>query len=226
MIRLMKLELEKINLSRYILLSIAGIVISMFFVFVGLNDNSTDIYDYDVSFTMIGLIFCFYYIILFSIMVVAYIINEYTQKTIFVMFTYPVDRRKLIMSKLLMITLLTAISMAVGYICCGVFLILVDRYLNLLTGEFEISVLSHWIPAAVKAILTFCIFGIGTFVSGMIKKSIPMTIVSAIIFCYIRQFFLAGMDVTEESWLFIAVIGVIAIVGVFYTLRYKVTQVE
>lgn len=223
---LMKLELKKVGLKKYVLFSAAGILISMFFLFVGLNDGSTTKYSYDTAFTMVGLTFCFYYIILFSVLVVTYIVNEYNHKTILVMFSYPINRKKLIMSKLLLIALLVMTSMMIGYICCGIFIIAVDKYLELIKGEFEISILSYWIPTALKAVITFCALGVGTFVVGMIKKSVPMTIVSAIILCYIRQFFLAGTNSSEESWLF--VIGVVAVmlVGVYYTFTHKVEQIE
>ncbi len=65
------------------------------FVFTGLNDKSTSIYDYDVTFRTISLFFCFYYIILFAVLNVAYIINEYTNKTILILFSYPLDRKNL-----------------------------------------------------------------------------------------------------------------------------------
>lgn len=181
MIHLMKLELKKVGLKKYVLFSIVGILLSMFFVFVGLNDHSTSVYDYDVSFRMIGLIFCFYYIILFAVLVVAYIINEYSHKTILVLFSYPVERKKLIFAKLLLIMSLVLISMVIGYICCGLFIILIDKYFDLVTGEFHIAILSKWIPSAIKTSLMFCSLGVWTFIVGMFKKSVPMTFLSAII---------------------------------------------
>lgn len=226
MTHLMKLELKKVGLKKYVLFSIAGIIISIFFVFVGLNDNSAGKYSYETAFTMVGLMFCFYYITLFSLLVVSYIVNEYSSKTILVMFSYPVDRKKLIMAKLLLIVLLIMASMIIGYVCCGMFIIIADEYLGLISGDFELSILMCWIPTAVKAVITFCTLGIGTFVVGMMKKSVPMTIVSAIILCYIRQFYLAGTDSSEESWLFIIGIVAVMLAGVYYVLAHKVKQID
>lgn len=226
MIRLMKLELKKVGLKKYILFSTVGIMLSMLFVFVGLNDNSTSIYDYDVSFRMIGLIFCFYYIILFAVLVVAYIINEYSHKTILVMFSYPVERKKFILTKLLLIINLVMISMIIGYICCGLFIVLTDKYFNLVAGDFHIDILSKWIPSAIKTILMFCSFGVWTFIVGMLKKSVTMTFISAIVLCYIRQFILAGTNIPEESWLLVVGVILITIVGTYYVLAYKVQQID
>lgn len=195
-------------------------------VLVALNDSSSTSESYKDAFRIVGMIFCFYYAILFSVLVVTYIVNEYTDKTILVMFSYPVDRRKLIAAKLLLITLLVMFSIIIGYICCGAFIVITDKYFDLIIGDFKISVLFYWILTAVKTMITFCALGIGTFVVGMMKKSVPMTIISAIILCCIRQFFLAGTNTTEESWTF--VIGVVAVItaGAYYALTYKVKQID
>ena len=86
--------------------------------------------------------------------------------------------------------------------------------------------MSYWIPTALKAIITFCTLGIGTFVIGMIKKSVPMTIISAIVFFYIRQFYIAGMDLYEENWLFVIGVVIITIIGVCYVLTHKINPTD
>ena len=59
MMHLMKLELRKVGLKKYIMIAIAGILISMYFLLVGLNDSSTVRDSYETAFTMVGMIFCF-----------------------------------------------------------------------------------------------------------------------------------------------------------------------
>lgn len=226
MIHLMKLELKKVGLKRYFLFSMLGIFLCMFFVFTGLNDKSTSIYDYDVTFRTISLFFCFYYIILFAVLNVAYIINEYTNKTILILFSYPLDRKKLILSKLLLITTLMISSMIVGYICCFTFVVVLDKYFNLVIGDFHISILSYWIPRAIKSIIVFCSLGIWTFVVGMIRKSIPVTLVSSIIFINLRQFILAGTNTTQDSLISVFIIVGITVIGIYYILNHKVTEID
>ena len=226
MIHLMKLELKKVGLKRYFLFSMLGIFLCMFFVFTGLNDKSTSIYDYDVTFRTISLFFCFYYIILFAVLNVAYIINEYTNKTILILFSYPLDRKKLILSKLLLITTLMISSMIVGYICCFTFVVVLDKYFNLVIGDFHISILSYWITGAIKSIIVFCSLGIWTFVVGMIRKSIPVTLVSSIIFINLRQFILAGTNTTQDSLISVFIIVGITVIGIYYILNHKVTEID
>ncbi|MDX5709221.1 ABC transporter permease subunit, partial [Clostridioides difficile] len=165
-------------------------------------------------------------IILFAVLNVAYIINEYTNKTILILFSYPLDRKKLILSKLLLITTLMISSMIVGYICCFTFVVVLDKYFNLVIGDFHISILSYWIPGAIKSIIVFCSLGICTFVVGMIRKSIPVTLVSSIIFINLRQFILAGTNTTQDSLISVFIIVGITVIGIYYILNHKVTEID
>ena len=142
------------------------------------------------------------------------------------MFSYPINRKILMLSKLLLIALLIISSMIVGYFCCGVFIVILDKNFGIIQGEFNISILYSWITTAIKAIITFCSLGMCTFIVGMIKKSVPMTIVSAVVFCNFRQFYIAGMDLHQENWPFVIGVVIVTILGVYYILNYKINQVE
>ena len=69
MTHLMRLELKKVGLKKYVIFSMIGIFISMYFLFVGLNDSSTIKSNYETAFSTVGMIFCVYYITLFSVLV-------------------------------------------------------------------------------------------------------------------------------------------------------------
>ena len=58
------------------------------------------------------------------------------------------------------------------------------------------------------------------------KKSVPMTIVSAIVLCYIRQFILAGTNIPEETWFLVIAVMLITMIGVSYSLAHKVNQLD
>lgn len=50
MTHLMRLELKKVGLKKYVIFSMIGIFISMYFLFVGLNDSSTIKSNYETAF--------------------------------------------------------------------------------------------------------------------------------------------------------------------------------
>jgi len=226
MVHLMKLELKKIHFLRYIFISIVAIILCMFFVFVALNDTSDGTYTFENTFRAVQLIFAFVYVIFFAVLVSALVISEYNNKTILLMFTYPIDRKKIITSKLLIITLFMAVSMLTGYLCCSLFIIGVDRHLGLVTGEFSLEVLKNWGFAALSSTIVFCCLGLWSFAAGMIKKSVTVTIVSSIIFIYVRQIIITASENYQENvWMVLAAV-VISLIALRYTFAKKIMQID
>lgn len=226
MMHLMRLEWKKVRFLHYILISAAVILLGMFFVFVGLNDSSESKYTFESAFRAAQLFFAFAYVIFFAVLVSALVISEYDHKTILLMFTYPIDRKKLIVSKLLIITLFMATSLLLGYLACGVFIVEVDRRLDLVAGIFTADVLKNWIYAAVSSTIVFCCLGLWSFAAGMVKKSVAATIVSSILFIYLRQIVIAASDTYQENIGEVVAALAITFVALRYTFAKKVVQID
>ena len=172
------------------------------------------------------MIFAFVYVIFFAVLVSAVVISEYNNKTILLMFTYPVDKRKMILSKLLVITLFMAASMLIGYVCCSLFIVGMDRQSDLIVGEFSSEILRNWIFAALFSTIVFCCLGLWTFVAGMVKKSVTVTIVSSIIFIFLRQIVItSGENQQENIWMVLAAV-IISLAALQYTFAKKITQID
>lgn len=224
--RLMKLELKKVRFKNYVLISAISILFSMYFIFVSLNDTSTKADTFESTFRVIEMIFAFVFIILFSVLNSSLIISEYNNKTILLMFTYPVERKKIIISKLALNSLFIASSMVIGYIVCCAFVVAVDRRFDLLAGEFEVSMLYEWIGLALLTVIVFNALGLWTFAVGMWKKSVPMTIVSSIVFIFLRQIVIAATDNNRESPMIVLGIVAVTLIAMWYTFRYRISQLD
>ncbi|MCM1144495.1 MAG: ABC transporter permease [Blautia sp.] len=223
---LMRLELKKIHFLRYILISAAAILFAIFFIFVALNDSAGSKDTFDRAFRVVQMIFVFVYVIFFAVLVSALVISEYNHKTILLMFTYPIDRKKLIAAKLLLITLFIAVSVLVGYVCCALFIVGVDSRLDWIAGEFSLEVLKNWISAAFSSTVVFCCLGLWSFVAGMIKKSVTVTIVSSVIFIYLRQIVIAASENYQESIWVVLGAAAISAFALQYTFRRKIMQID
>ena len=221
MAHLMKLELKKVHFLRYILISAGLILLGMFFLFVALHDSSDSPRTFDNSFRTVQMIFAFVYVIFFAVLVSAVVISEYNNKTILLMFTYPIDKSKMILSKLLVITLFMAASMLIGYVCCSLFIVGMDRRSDLIVGEFSSEILGDWIFAALFSTIIFCCLGLWTFVAGMMKKSVTVTI-----FIFLRQIVItSGENHQENIWMVLAAV-IISLAVLRYTFAKKITQID
>ncbi len=226
MMHLMRLELKKIHFKKYIFLSALAIILSMYFIFVSLYDTSEYARTFENTFRTVELIFAFIFVIFFSVLNAAIVISEYNNKTILLMFTYPVDKNKMITAKLLLITVFMAASMLIGYVADSLFIIGIDKRFDLLDGEFSFAVLENQIYGALATTIVFCCLGLWTFAVGMIKKSVSMTIVSSMIFIFLRQVIItAGGRQQESSGLVLIIVAITAAV-MHYIFKMKIRQLE
>lgn len=112
--------------------------------------------------------------------------------------------------------------MVVGFIACGLFVIWLDASYDVIAGEFGLTVLQSWILMAVSTIYVFCSLGIWTFIVGMWKKSVPMTIISSMLFIFLRQLVISGAADYRESPLVLMLVFLLTVIGVVYTLRRNI----
>ena len=149
MTHLIKLELKKFGIAQNIIFMFAAILFSILFITISLWDSMTDpkqVKDtFESTYLVIGLLMSFIFLVYSSVLTAKLVIGEYNHRTITIMFSYPLNRIKLIASKLTIIMVYTAISMTIGYICCSSYIIFADKSFNMLEGTFQPSMLRTWI---------------------------------------------------------------------------------
>lgn len=226
MMHLMRMELKKIHFKKYIFFSALAIVLSMYFVFVSLYDTSEHVRTFENTFRTVELIFAFIFVIFFSVLNAAIVISEYNNKTILLMFTYPIDKKKMVTAKLLLITIFMAVSMLIGYAACSLFIIGIDKRFDLLDGEFSFTVLENLIYGTLATTIVFCCLGLWTFAVGMIKKSVSMTIVSSMIFIFLRQIVITAGEGHQESSSLVLITVIVTAAALWYIFRKKITELD
>ncbi|MDR0269905.1 ABC transporter permease [Paenibacillus sp.] len=121
------------------------------------------------------------FIVFASVLLSRFIIEEYKNKTISLLFTYPIERKNLIMAKMLLVLALTLGAMLIStFITCTSILVL-NSYFPFIPGKLEAGVLLHTgIQLLIQTLSAACLSLIPLYF-GMRKKSVPTTIVSSII---------------------------------------------
>lgn len=228
MTHLIKLELKKFGITRNIIFTFAAILFSILFITVSLWDSMTDSEQtkdtFESTFLVIGLLISFIFLVYSSVLTARLVIGEYNQRTITIMFSYPLNRKKLIASKLIIIMIYTAISIMIGYICCCTYIILADRYFDMLEGSFQISLLQTWIPMAITTVIVCTALSLWPFIIGMIRKSVHTTIVTSLIVIVFRQVIISQNTTNQESLLQIPLVAVITFVAALFIFKRKVSE--
>ena len=166
----------------------------------------------------------FIFLVYSSVLTARLVIGEYNQGTITIMFSYPLNRKHLIASKLIIIMAYTAISMVVGYLLCSVYLIVADRTFDMLEGSFQFSMLQTWIPTAAITIVVCTILSLWPFIIGMIRKSVPTTIITSLLVIVLRQVVITQNPTNQETLLQLLIVAVITFALSLLIFRKKVSQ--
>ncbi|WP_077601470.1 ABC transporter permease [Oceanobacillus sojae] len=215
MLKLIHLEIRKINFWRYILGAIAACFVFTGMLFFSLyadrNDLANTISDFFFVVDSTRMIF----IVFAGVLISRLIIEEYHDKTISLMFTYPISRKKIIISKLLIIICSTFFFILASRIIVAAILYMLNNSLHFIDGEITIQMITEYFRNTIIYDLSFSGISLVSLFFGMLKKSVRTTIIASII---IAVFFgISNEDLSDVSIssflvrsLIFAVIGVIA----------------
>ena len=228
MTHLIKLELKKFGIAQNIIFMFAAILFSILFITISLWDSMTDpkqVKDtFESTYLVIGLLMSFIFLVYSSVLTAKLVIGEYNHRTITIMFSYPLNRIKLIASKLTIIMVYTAISMTIGYICCSSYIIFADKSFNMLDGTFQPSMLRTWIPMAITTVVVCTVLSLWPFIIGMIRKSVPATIVTSLVVIVFRQLIISKNITYQESLLQILLVAFITFRVARFAFKKKVPE--
>lgn len=185
MLRLMKLELRKFKLGWYVKRAvIANIVILALLIFVSIVaqiEGDPKIRDPQIILSMASALVRATFIIFGGVLIAKLIIDEYKSKTILLMFSYPINRKKMMASKLAITATLTFITVILSNILVVGIFFGIDSYFSILPNSFTVDqLIQEGINLIPLAIATAGISLIPLYF-GMRKRSVPATIVSSII---------------------------------------------
>jgi ABC-type transport system involved in multi-copper enzyme maturation permease subunit len=230
MAHLLKIEIKKFRLLRNIFIAVIAIVLCILFITVSLVDSMTDPKQtkdtFESTFLVIGLLVSFIFLVYSSVITASLVINEYSQRTITILFSYPLNKKSLIAAKMVIISIFTAAAILLGYICCCGYIIGMDTAFDMLEGSFQMAYLSEWIPMIIVSTIVCSILSWWPFVIGMIKKSIPATIVTSLVVMIIRQVIITKNPTNQENiWQIGLTLGLTA-VAVFIIFQKKVSDIS
>ncbi|MEC2078660.1 ABC transporter permease, partial [Metabacillus fastidiosus] len=182
--KLMTLEWQKNRLSSYF----KGVVICIISIFAAVTlmaleskgESEPLFLDYEGFMSLTNIFIRIVFIIFSSAILSRLIIEEYRNKTIQLLFTYPVQRKKIIQSKLLIVFCFCFFSIIIATFIIS----LLTFFLNPMIGIFEADVSISEIIATVPAVLinAFMMAGVSLIplYFGMRKKSTAATITSSV----------------------------------------------
>lgn len=228
MLKLMKMELKKFPISGYTRgASIAMLAILLFMVLMfwttvlegeAILDTQVDCVD------MVNILVNDVFLIFAAVMFSKYVIGEYSSRSINILFTYPISRKKLIWSKILLVCSFMVIIM----ILANVFVLTSMYVINTFTNTIPVTIDAAFLSATTLKIITnsiaFSLISTLCLYFGMRKKSKVATIVSSVILVSIIGSTTNGFSLSSIIFIPLA-IALVGVLLVFFTFR-KIEEMD
>ena len=232
---LIRLELRRTNFCTYVIsaLIIAVIMLGFLYLFayapmLETNDADMKIFSgYENLIPLYGVlnmtVFCVLAAVIYS-----KIIEEYSGKRPILLFSYPINRKKIMLSKLCIVFVFTVIAMFISNFLIFIIFGVSEKFLHLVSGDFTYSIMFQAIETTLIMSLSAASIGIIAVGIGFIKKSVPTTIVSAVLIASLMCNIVANTTSSKIAmYIFVAVMILIGIMfSAILMKKVEVMEVE
>lgn len=182
MFKLIKLEMRKLEFSKYLLGSFALNIIILLWIVTSEGGRLPEGYfNFEEAFSDIGTYTRISFIIFSGVMLSKLVIDEYKNKTISILFSYPISRKKILSAKLILLSSLTFFMLLISNLFIAVMFLIANHILNIVPDVLTTEMLYTELTRCI--IFTFAATGISLipFFFGMLRKSVPTTMVASFI---------------------------------------------
>lgn len=186
LLKLMKLEMRKIRIGNYIRASMLVNVVILGIICIislteGMEEEGLLFADYDNVFSVIDTLIRGTYIVFAAVLISQLVIDEFRNKSITVLFMYPISRKKLIAAKLLIIVLFTLAADIVGNLFVDVGFYVLNVFASVVSEPFTWFDAAHSLLTIVMSALATSFLSLIPLYFGMRNHSGAATIVSSLI---------------------------------------------
>ena len=196
MLKLIKLEWKKNNIGKYVrnAVILAGLLCLFIFAlaYFGIaNDPDTGVPDAapgnEMISSFIELFTSMSFLIFTSVMLASFIVTAYKNKTMNLMFSYPIKRQKILASQMIAVWLFNFMALVLAKLLIyGCIYIGSLRMESPFVIDFQMTSLSFYISLLLKSIVTVSMGFIALFV-GMMMKSSKAAIIASFLLVLLTQ---------------------------------------
>ena len=214
---LIRLELKKNNINTYILadIIIAITMIGFLFLFayaplIDPNDKDMAIFaGYDNLISLFCVFNMAVFCVMSAVMYCRFVIEDYSGKRPILLFSYPVSRKKVVLSKLFIVCGFTVISMFINNFIIFLIFGITENFIHLVGKNFTFHIILQIAENTIIMSIIAANIGIIAVGAGFIKKSVPTTIVSAVLLASLMCNIVVNASINKVAIYVLTVIMVI-----------------
>lgn len=191
MFNLIKLELKKNNIRIYLFSAviITAVMLGFLYLFAAIpfiEPNPSEAAAFSTYSDVMGLTallnmvtFC----VLSAVMYSRFIIGEYTGKQAMLLFAYPVNRKKVFLSKIVLVSAFTIAGLIISNLIIFTVFAATESIFPLVKDNLTWELMMHLLFRTISMSILAAGIGIISMGIGFKRKSVPVTILSAVILC-------------------------------------------
>lgn len=215
MLNLIKLEYKKskISVKSMALTNLILVVILMITAYIARNEGDLPVSDYSSMFMFDGVMVRAVFLIFTAVVISRVMISEYTNKTINIMFMYPIKRMKIMLSKIILILSFSFLGMFLSSTFANVCMYIMNEFVHIFDEKLTLEIVSKGLLHTFIYSLIFSFISLIPIFIGIRKKSTVATIVTSVIMVSLLS------NGLEESLIFTSVVGLIGIIASYLSVR-------
>lgn len=185
MLKLIKLEYKKGNITKYIRnAAIMTLVLLLYLVMTageaGADLTSMGFYERSILNAAVELYSNMSYVVFAGIMLGSFIVEEYEKGTINLTFSYPINRKKIMLSKMGAVWFFNVSALILSKLFIYGFIFLLMDFFHLSTNDIPFCSLMFWLDMLLSSIIMISIAFLGLPL-GLKTKSSKATVVAAVL---------------------------------------------
>ncbi|MGE7911352.1 ABC transporter permease [Lysinibacillus xylanilyticus] len=230
MLKLLRLEWKKNCMSGYfkgLIISTIGIFAAVALMAMG-GDGESEFLNYTEFMSLTDILIRIVFIIFSSVILSRLVIDEYKNKTVQLLFTYPLKRKKIILAKLSLVFGFCFFSIMIATFMINIAVYFLNPMIGLFETPVEIQEMVATIPSTF--INAFMMAGVSLIplYFGMRKKSTASTITSAVLIGFVINATVSDGTTYSSLYQIIAVPIILCLIGLIvgYLSYRKVDKVD
>lgn len=162
------------------------------------------------------------YIIFTGVMLSAFVVNAYENKTINLMFSYPIKRQKILLAKISAVWIFNFAALMVSKVLIYSALLLTKPYTHITAAGIQMGELTFWLDMILSTAAMVSISYI-SLLTGLMTKSSKTTIVTSVILVCFTQGNIGEYTLADNMpfYMFLLALSVISIVLSIYNAETK-----
>lgn len=190
MMKLIRLEWKKNNVLKYIRNAVITTVVLAIMIVPMAGEleasGTVQLYGNSMLCTTTELFVHMAYIIFTGVMLAAFLVGAYEKKTMNLMFSYPIKRKKILLSKMAAVWIFNLIAMIVSKVLIYLVLIWTRSFTGISASEIQFGRLSFWLEILLGSAAMVSISYISLLI-GLKMRSSKATIVSSVVIVCLTQ---------------------------------------